>query len=327
MKSYALFCGILTCIILSVPAQAVDPIWLPSKPIEIWVASGKGTYPDVWAKDIVSIIEQQRLSPVPFKVVNVPKGNGKEALPIFGSLKNEDHKLMFVLSDVLALPLFQPNIANTLNHVTPIARIGSEALAIWVKSQESTMSTIGQLTRTARQKGRAFTMAGPPQGTSRAMLARMFMALHAIDGTYVGIKRIGSTARALAEKDFDAAIYAPSEQLKLSNPDLVKPVAFFTDKRAKNFSHVPTLSEKGVPLIYEASRIIIGPPDMKRSVQEYYVKLLQIVCNTPEWQKIRGNGDHLDGFLAGQDLQNFIVQVRNKHSRWKMALEVLMQAN
>ena len=306
---------------------APNPAWRPTQPIEIWVTFGKGAHADIWAKDIISIIEKNNLSSVPFKVVNIPKGAGLEAFPKFGKLDRDDHKLMLVLPNVFTVPLFRPSVKFDLRTMTPIARMGSETLAIWIKSEKRDVKSIQDLTKAARAKGRDFKIVGPPKGTPRAMLAQMFMALYAIDGTYIGIRRIGSTARKLAEDDFDAAIYNPSEQFKLSDPGVVKPIAFFANKRAKHFLRTPTLPETGLPLTYQASRVIIGPRGMSKAARDYYIALFRKVYESREWQKIRTDNGHLDGFLANQGLRDFLLARIAKHERWKMAVEVLLASD
>ncbi|MEO1609942.1 MAG: tripartite tricarboxylate transporter substrate-binding protein [Pseudomonadota bacterium] len=327
MKLYAVLAGILVLIVSMVAAQASEEVWRPSKPVEIWVTFGKGAHADIWAKQIISIIEKDQLSSVPFKVVNIPKGAGVEAFPRFGNLENEEHKLMLALPNIYTVPLFKPNVKFNLRLMTPIALMGSEAQAIWIKSQKLQVNSVKQLANAARQKGRMFKMVGPPEGTPRAMLSQMFMALHAINGTYVGIKSIGSTARKLAEDDFDAAVYNPSEQFKLTDPGRVKPIAFFADQRARSFQSIPTLPELGLPLTYHACRTIIGPKDMSPGARQYYKELFRRVYESPEWQKIRKEKEHLDRFLVDQELQEFIEARIAKHERWKMAVEVLLQTN
>ena len=106
MKLDALLAGIFMSIFSMLTAQAAEPAWRPVKPVEIWVTFGKGAHADIWARQIISIIENNQLSSVPFKVVNIPKGAGVEAFPRFGKLENEEHKLMLALPNIYTVPLF-----------------------------------------------------------------------------------------------------------------------------------------------------------------------------------------------------------------------------
>jgi putative tricarboxylic transport membrane protein len=315
--------GLLLGLCLMATGALAQSSWRPTKPVEIWVTFGKGAHADIWARDFISIIEANRLADTTFQVVNIPRGAGVEAFPKFGKIEGDDHKLMLVLPNVFTVPLYRKGVEFDLASMTPIARMGAETLAIWVKSEQRDVQNIAQLVKLARAKGKNFRMAGPPLGTPRAMLAEMVMALYGIDGTYVGIKRIGNTARVLAEQDFDATIHNPSELVKLKDPASIKPIAFLSEKRFKNYLNVPTLPETGMAITYQASRVIIGPRGMSAPARAYYTELFRKVFESPQWQKIRKEKGHIDGFLSGQPLEEFLITRINKHVRWKMAVELL----
>lgn len=299
--------------------------WEPTKPVEIWVTFGKGAHADIWAKEIISIIRKKNLSNASFNVVNIPKGVGVEAFPKFDKLTGDDHKLMLVLPNVFTVPLYKKAVKFNLMEMTPIARMGSETLAIWTKTKFKDIKTISSLVNYARSKGSNFRIVGPPLGTPRAMLAEVMLALYGINGSYVGIPKIGSTARVLSEQDFEAAIYNPSEQLKLPDPSVVKPIAFLSHKRVKNFISVPTLPETGMAVTYQASRVFIGPRAMSPGAREYYTRLLESVFNSDEWQARRKREGHIDGFLAGDDLNQFLLRRVQIHERWKMAVDAILE--
>ncbi len=308
-----------------VGAAGAARAWEPRKPVEIWVTFGKGAHADIWAKEIISIIEKKQLSNVKFSVVNIPKGAGVEAFPKFGKLNGDNHKLMLVLPNVFTVPLYKRAVKFNLMEMTPIARMGSETLAIWIKTKFKDIKTISALVEYARSKGSSFRIVGPPLGTPRAMLAQVMLALYGINGSYVGIRKIGSTARVLSEQDFEAAIYNPSEQLKLPDPGVVKPIAFLSHKRVKNFISVPTLPETGMAVTYQASRVVIGPRAMSNAARDYYTQLFEKVFNSNEWQARRKREGHIDGFLAGADLNQFLLRRVQMHERWKMAVDALLE--
>ena len=66
---------------------------------------------------------------------------------------------------------------------------------------------------------------------------------------------------------------------------------------------------------------------MSDGARDYYTALFRKVYETQEWQKIRKDNGHLDGFLANQGLRDFLEARIAKHERWKMAVEVLLTSN
>jgi len=297
--------------------------WQPKKPVQIWVTFGRGAHADLWARKITSLIAKHNLSPVAFQVVNIPTGAGVVAFPKFGKLVREDHTLMLVLPNVFTIPLFKKNVPFDIEKMTPIAMMGEEPLALWVKSDRAEIRTIGDLVRVARARGKKFKMTGPPLGTPRAMLVEMIASMYDLDITYIGVRRIGSTAKLLAKENFDATIHNPSEQVALTDPYVNRPIAILSTGRLREFLTIPTLRETGMAITYNPSRTVIGPPKMTEGARLFYSALFQKVFETPEWQKIRKDRGHIGKFLTGAELASYLSRRAVKHVRWKMAIEQL----
>lgn len=298
--------------------------WQPTKPIELWVTFGKGSHADLWAGEVVSIIAKHNLSPVPINVVNIPKGVGVEAFPKFQARAADDHTIMLILPNAYTVPIFKPEIGFDVMSTTPIANMGEETLGFWVNSKHSDIKTIDDFVRVARAKGSDFKLVGPPLGTPRALLSEMIIALYGLEATYVGIKKIGSTARALTEKGYDAAIFNSAEQLALPDQNSNRLIATLSHDRISTSSYVPTLRETGMGIEYSPSRIVIGPPGMPHSAGEFYADLIKKVYDTPEWQEIRRVKGHVGNYSTGPALTSEMQMLVEKHKRWKMAVEELI---
>ena len=299
------------------------PNWQPTKPVEVWVTFGKGAHADIWSRQIAGLIEKLKLSPVPFKTVNIPKGIGVEAFPKLRDKAGDNHTIMLVLPNVYTVPLYKPQINFDLMQMTHIAGMGIEPLALWVKSSRSDINTLGQLRKAALAKGKDFKIVGPPLGTPRAMLAQMVITLYGLPATYVGIRKIGNTAKVLAERDFDVGIFNPTELNKLADPNANKPIVFFSDIRHGQNLHIPTFRETGMEITYRPGRMFIGPPGMSRAARDYYTYVMWRVFNSPDWQQIRKEKGHAGEFLNSPRLREFLAGRVEKHKRWKMAIEVL----
>ena len=315
---------VLVCGCFFVNLHEATAKWRPSKPVELWVTFGKGAHADIWAKRISSLVAKYRLSPVPFQVVNIPTGAGVVAFPKFQKLIGADHTLMLVLPNVFTIPLFRKNVSFDIRKMTPIAMMGEEPLALWVKSNRDDIRSINDFVEVARKMGRKFRMTGPPLGTPRAMLVEMIASLYGLDLSYDGIRKIGSTARRLAQKDYDATIHNPSELADLPEPQAIRPIAILAHKRIMGeYLTVPTLRETGMAITYSPSRTVIGPPGMPEAARLYYSRLFRKVFATREWQDMRKKKGHVGNFMTGAKLASYLSERAVKHVRWKMAIEQL----
>ena len=231
---------------------------------------------------------------------------------------------MLVLPNVFTIPLFRKNVSFDIRKMTPIAMMGEEPLALWVKSNRDDIKSINDFVEVARKMGRKFKMTAPPLGTPRAMLVEMIASLYGLDLSYDGIRKIGSTARRLAQKDYDATIHNPSELADLPEPQAIRPIAILAHKRIMGeYLTVPTLRETGMAITYSPSRTVIGPPSMPEAARLYYSRLFRKVFATREWQDMRKKKGHVGNFMTGAKLASYLSERAVKHVRWKMAIEQL----
>ena len=105
--------------------------WQPSRPVQYIIPWAAGGGSDIIARQVVAIIESEKLSPVPFVVENKVGGNAMVALNYLMGKKGDPHTLMFATWTNLAVPLLE-KIPYSLKDTTPIARYLLDEQMMWV---------------------------------------------------------------------------------------------------------------------------------------------------------------------------------------------------
>jgi tripartite-type tricarboxylate transporter receptor subunit TctC len=306
----------------SQPAPAPVP-FEPSKPVELVVTFGKGSQADLAARLMADVAARSGLLPVPITVVNLPAGAGLEAFNAFQERRGDDHALMLLLPNAFTLPLANPAVKLDISALSPVAGMGEEPLALWVSAARTDINTIDDLVADARKRGRDFKIAGPALGTPRAFLAEILMAAYSLPVTYEPQQGLGSTAKLLAERKADATLHNPSEQSAIEPKGVNKPVAFLANARLKEYPITPTFRETGMELTYLAMRSVVGAPGMSPEAQQRYAAVFKAVFDSPEWQAYRARNGMIGRFLTGQPLADYLERDRQRHVRWKMAIDIM----
>src|SRR5450759_2612368 len=78
--------------------------WQPSRPVQYIVPWAAGGGSDIIARQVVAIIESEKLSPQPFVVENKVGGNAMVALNYVMGKKGDPHTLMFATWTNMAVP-------------------------------------------------------------------------------------------------------------------------------------------------------------------------------------------------------------------------------
>ncbi len=297
--------------------------WTPSKPVQFIVMAGKGGGADKATRFLVDVIAKNKLAPVSFEVINMPGGSGTEALSTLKKRTGDPHVLLFTLNSFYTTPIDHPEIGVDVLTFAPIARMAEDVFLLWVNSERSDVTTIDEFVKAARAKGKNWIMAGTGTGAEDNLLTDFLNAQYGLQMTYQDKGGGGEVAKELAEKRADSTVNNPSEQNEFYPKGITKPLLAFTPARLGEYPVQPTLRETGMDFTYFMQRSVVGAPGLKPAEFEYWSKLFRNLFNSDDW-KVYSQKNSLRGdFLTGPQLIAYWQAEREKHVRWKMALQLL----
>lgn len=319
----------LSSVLLGIAALALSALpaaaqWAPTQPIEFVVMAGEGGGADKAVRFMAKAMAEAKLLPVAINVVNKPARSGGEALAYLKSKKGDNHTIMFTLNSYYTTPLEQPELGVDIATFAPIARLAEDVFLLWVHADRTDIKTIDDFVAAASAKGPEWVMAGTGTGAEDSLLTDFLNATYGLRMTYKPFKGGGEVARELAEKRADSTVNNPSEQADFHPKGLTKPIVAFTLQRLAAFPRVPALRETGMDFQYLMQRSVVGAPGMSAPAEAYYQSLFQRFFESPAWQQYRASNSLSGAFLSGDGLRQYWLKERDKHQRWKMALEIML---
>lgn len=312
----------ILCVLVASLAPALAQ-WQPTKPIDFVIMAGEGGGADRIVRNMVGIIDKHRLSPVPMNPVNIPGGSGADALVHLKERTGDNHVLLFTLNSFFTTPIERPELGIDISSFAPIGRMAEDTFLLWVHSDRTDIKSLDDFVKAARAKGGEWVMAGTGKGQEDSLLTDFLNSTYGLKMTYAAFGGGGAVARELAEKRADSTVNNPSEQNDFYPKGLTKPIAAFTPQRLQMYLRTPTFRETGMDFSYFMQRSVVGAPGMSPEAQDYYVGLFRRVFDTPEWQAYREKNSLFGDFVSGPELMRYWLDQREKHDRWKMALQVM----
>jgi tripartite-type tricarboxylate transporter receptor subunit TctC len=304
-------------------APAAAGQWAPTKPVQFIVMAGKGGGADLATRYLIEVIERRQLTPTKFEVVNLPKDSGAEALATLKSRAGDPHVLMFTLNSFYTTPLERPDIGVDITQFTPIARMAEDVFALWVHSDRGDIATMDDFVKAARAKGKEWVMAGTGKGSEDQLLTDFLNAQYGLQMTYQSYGGGGEVAKILADKKADSTVNNPSEQKDFFPKGVTKPLLTFTPARLSLYPTKPTLRETGMDFTYKMQRSIVGAPGIKADQAAYWSRLFRRLYESDDWKEYQKKNSLGGEFLTGAPLMTYWVAEREKHLRWKMALDLM----
>src|SRR4029077_5574554 len=144
---HRLFCCV--ALLFSTLTAAAD--WKPTRPVEFVVHNGPGSGNDVFARQLIQVIEQEKLMPVRMQVAN-KVGGGSTTAAAYVTEKGGDPNVIAVFVNIwLVDPLVQPEAKTKLLDMTPIALVQIEP-ALGVTRNDSPYKALGGFIAAAKEK-------------------------------------------------------------------------------------------------------------------------------------------------------------------------------
>ena len=278
----------------------------PSKTVEIVVHNGPGSGPDIFGRTVAQIIEQEKLAPVRFQVVNKVGGGGVTAANYMVERKGDAHTLGVFTSVWLTNPLVQKAAATKVVDMAPIARLVIEP-AVIVVSAGSPYKTLREVMDAALKDPGKIKQAGGSPLARDAMVRSLLMANTGAKWAFISFPAAGERLAALLGGHVDFVLLEPPEAGELIRAGKLRAVVQIADKRLPGYENVPTFKEAGfdIPNVPQ-SRGLIGPPGMPADAVDYYENLAQKMSRSPGWQKFLSGNQLDDAFLPAKETTAFL---------------------
>jgi len=263
-------------------ARAAD---YPTRPIEIVVPYAPGGGTDIMVRQIVKVIEEQKLVPVPVTVNNRTGGSGVVGKSYAVNRPPDGYTLVAVDAGNWQQELQGNATWNFRKDFTYIARMVTDVNLLIVR-KESPVSTVQEFLAAARAKGKGGLSVGGTNVGQVDHIANINLSKAAkVDLTYVPFKSGGEVMTNLLGGHIDAAWANPNECIGQLEAGQVRALAVADEERLKGLPKIATMRELGVSMVSNQWRAVGGPGNLPKPVVDFWVNVLDKVRKTDSWRK------------------------------------------
>ena len=262
--------------------QAAD--WKPTKPIEFVAPFAPGGGSDVLARSIASIIEGEKLCPVPLLVANKAGGSGLVGTTAVAQQKGDPHVLLTFIPGQAQAALVAGKGAPTFRELTLICNLALDEQLIVVKA-DSPFKTIRDIIAEAKKRPGELTVGGTGAGQDDQICQRLFERSAGIKFRYVPFKSGGECITALLGGHVNMIWANPPEFVPQWEAKMVRPVAVAKLTRMADFSDVPTLKEVGHDVTYFFYRGIAAAQNIPAEASAFYESMFKRMAESSAWKE------------------------------------------
>src|SRR5262245_5915176 len=288
----------------ALPAQAQ---FKPTRTVEFVVHGGPGSGNDVFARQLTTIIEQEKLAPVRFQVVNKPGGGSTAAGNYVVSKKNDPHVIACFTNIWMIDPLVQQAAVNRLQDMSPIVRLVVEP-ALVVVLADSPYKSLGQFIDAAKANPGKLRWSGGSIMSRENTVRQLLMQVTGARWQFISFPSGGERLAALLGGHVEMMIVDPSEAGEQIRAGKFRAIAQVSARRLPGFPDIPTIQEAGfdIPDVPQM-RGIVGAAGMSDATIAYYEDLFLKASQTSAWKKFVEEGQLNAEFVRAKELKPFLT--------------------
>ena len=216
----------------------------------------------MFARQLSTIIDQEKLAPVRVQVVNKPGGGSTTAAAYLVSKKGDPHAIACWVNIWLLDPLVQQAATNRLHDMSPIARLVVEP-ALVVVLADSPYKSLGQFIEAAKANPGKLRWSGGSITSRENTVRQLLMQKTGARWQFISFPSGGERLAALLGGHVEMMIVDPSEAGEQIRAGKFRAIAQVSDRRLPGFPDIPTIKEAGfdIPNVPQM-RGIVGSPGM-----------------------------------------------------------------
>jgi putative tricarboxylic transport membrane protein len=268
----------------SITSATISSAWTPSKPVEVIVQAAPGGGSDVIARTIASIMESEKLSPVPFVVINKPGGGSVVGTTYVAQQKGNPHVLATYHSGNLVAPIPAGVELARAKNLTVIAVIAIDEQLLVVK-EDSPYKTVRDIVAEAKRRPGTMTVAGTTTGQDDHICNRLLERSADIKLRYVPFNSGGETVTALLGGHVDFIWANPSEFAPQLEAKQVRALGVAREERLPYMKSIPTFKEEGFNVTWKMFRAIIAPSGIGSDAIVFYENALKKMSESSRWKE------------------------------------------
>jgi putative tricarboxylic transport membrane protein len=288
-------------------AQDERPEDYPSQDLEWTIAFGPGGGNDIMARTLVDILQRHQLYPHDVVVENREGGSGSTGWGHLFSQSGSGYAISTTSGSFITTPL-QADTGWQPQDFTHVGLFATDDALLIVPGTSPTTDWAGWV---AFAKGKGTAVVGGIGTVNVDFIVQAMLAEQAgYQIEYVPFNDEGQMQTALLSGAIDSMISNPGSILGQIEAGQVRALVTTADQPLPDLPDVPTDTSLGFTGIPSMPRGLILPPDAPEHAQQWWIRTMQQVVQTPEWKAYVAENHLTEDLRWGPDFTSYLDQTQ-----------------
>ncbi|MGH3344153.1 MAG: Bug family tripartite tricarboxylate transporter substrate binding protein [Carbonactinosporaceae bacterium] len=275
----------------------------PEQPLEWTVAFGPGGGNDIMSRQIVDILEEEKLYPEDITVENVDGGSGAKGWGRVYAESGNPYAISSTSGSFLTTPL-EADTGWKPEDFTHVGLLATDS-SLFLTPKNSGLTSWEQWVDHAKSKGKV-AVGGIGIVNIDLILHSELARQAGYEIKYVPFNEEGQLITALSSGALDAITSNPAEVLGQVESGDMNPLLFTGAEPMPGLTQVPTAKSLGYTDMVSTPRGLILPPDVPEETRQWWIDTMKKVVETPAWQRYLKKNNLAPDERWGADFKSFI---------------------
>ena len=281
---------------------------VPSR-TQVVVHTGPGGGSDVFARQVIKLMQTDKLIDSQWPVRNQTEGSGIGAMSYVRGRKGRSDTIAAVTPTWLVTPLTLSGSSVSITELQPIAAILVEPQIVAVRA-DSPYHTVKDFIADAQRKPDGLVQVGGSITATDSLTGKALQAKTNTTWKYLTFSDSGQRIGALLRNDAQMMIGASTDFVDQVKVGAVRVIATVADQKVSTFPELTSIKAQGLDVgpLPEEFRGFVGPPNMPKSALTYYQDKFHQLVSAPGWSDFVNENGSVTQFLDASKFGPFLRQ-------------------
>ncbi len=281
---------------------------VPSR-TQVVVHTGPGGGSDVFARQVIKLMQTDRLIGSSWPVRNQTEGSGIGAMSYLRGRKGRSDTIAAVTPTWLVTPLTLSGTSVSITELKPIAALLIEPQIVAVRA-DSPFHTVKDFIAEAQRRPDGLVQVGGSITATDSLTGKALQARTNTTWKYLTFSDSGQRIAALLRNDAQMMIGASTDFVDQVKVGAIRVIATVADRKISTFPELTSIKAQGLDVgpLPEEFRGFVGPPEMPQQALKYYQDTFHTLVSAPGWNEFVDENGSVTEYLDSDKFGAFLKQ-------------------
>ena len=277
--------------------------------VEVVTHTGVGGGGDVFSRQMVKVMYDNKIIDSNWPVRNVPAGDSIGAMSYLIDRKGNAGLIAQVTPTWLATPMTVADAQVNMDMLTPITLVATEPQVI-ATGADSELNTFADFIAAAKENPDSLVQAGGSSTANDALTRLVLQENLDAKWKFLSFEDTGSRITALMRGDATIMLGSASDVIEQVRAKQLKVLGVIGEERLELYPDVSTVKEQGIDVsnVPVQFRGVVGPPDMPAEAVEQFQTDLSEMVETEDWKALVAEDGLVTKNLKGEEFTAYLKE-------------------